>query len=321
MKEKFIDKQFSKKSLELIATAEEIINDYLAQGFRLSLRQLYYQFVSRNAIVNEEKSYKNLGNVIADARTAGLLDWDAIEDRGREVKTVAHWTNPADILESAAYSFHIDKWLRQTNYVTVMVEKDALSGVLEPVSRELDIAFTANRGYSSASALYELGKTLRHQRRQGKQVHVIYLGDHDPSGIDMTRDVEERLELFSRGEVCVHRIALNMSQVNEYNPPENPAKLTDSRAQDYINRFGFSSWELDALNPTVLADLVREMVYKLRDEEVWGEDFAKEKGMRGDLSFLVKEFKEHGKLRERPLPDTWPSAEDDGGDEEIEEEE
>src|SRR6185369_10539864 len=113
---------------------------YRRQGYRLSLRQLYYQLVARALIENSEKSYKNIGNLVSDARQAGLIDWDMIEDRGRETVSVSHWDSPADIVRSAAYSFRIDKWADQPWHVEVMVEKDALSGVLGPVCRRLDIA-------------------------------------------------------------------------------------------------------------------------------------------------------------------------------------
>jgi hypothetical protein len=136
-----------------------------------------------------------------------------------------------------------------------MVEKQALEGVLIPVCREWDVPFTANKGYSSSSAMHEAGKRIYNRFREEKKVTIIYLGDHDPSGIDMTRDVEERLRLFAECSpddeftVNVQRVALNMDQVRAMHPPENPAKLTDSRANEYIRKFGHSSWELDASNP------------------------------------------------------------------------
>jgi hypothetical protein len=288
MREAFIDKRFGNRSLEMIGTINDILGSYEAQGYDLSLRQLYYQLVSRNIVENTERSYKNVGNIVSDARLSGLIDWDMIKDRGREMLANSHWDNPADIVRSAAQSFRIDRWSDQPNYVEVMVEKQALEGVLRPVCSELDVPFTANKGYSSSSAMYEASKRFLQRMDDGKELHVIYLGDHDPSGIDMTRDVAERLELFlgilpNSTEFNVHRAALNMNQIRELNPPENPAKITDSRAQNYISRFGRSSWELDAVEPSAMANLVRTAVNDLIDKPRWKESGKKQKSMRDEL--------------------------------------
>lgn len=272
MKELFTAKSFNAEHRDIISNANSIVTRYQAQGYDLSLRQLYYQFIATSRpngeawFPNSEQSYKRLGGIISDARLAGMVDWAAIRDRAREVNAAAHWDSPASILDSAAYGFRMDSRKDQPNEIIVMVEKDALSGVLYPVCRDQDIRFTANKGYASSSHLYDIGKHFDRANRKGKKAHVIYLGDHDPSGIDMTRDVWDRLELFARCPVEVHRVALNMDQVEQYGPPENPAKLTDSRANGYIDKYGDSSWELDALEPSVLAALVNDIVDSLTDK-------------------------------------------------------
>lgn len=294
MKECFVEKKFRADSLRLIAVAERIMDKYSGMGYDLSLRQLYYQFVTMNEIENSEKAYKNLGNLISDARLAGLLDWDMIKDRNREVVSSPRWTSPNDILDSCARQFRINKWEHQPYHVMVMVEKQALEGVLIPVCRELQIEFIANRGYCSSSTLYELGQNLARLREEEKNICILYFGDHDPSGIDMTRDILDRVNLFAYGEVEVRRIALNMTQVRQYNPPENPAKVTDSRYENYRQRFGDSSWELDALEPTVLAALVRDQVDTVRDLDAWDEAVAREEAMRHDLDQMAKTYKFNG---------------------------
>jgi hypothetical protein len=274
-KEKFIEHKFSASSMNLIETANSILNEYRNMGYRLSLRQLYYQLVARDYIENSVKSYKRIGNLISDARLAGLVDWQMIEDRNRETVIPAVWESPAEIVRAAANQFRIDRWAGQTNYCEVMVEKDALSGILEPVCRDLHVRFTANKGYSSSSAMYEAGKriyrVLKGLDREINQVHIFYLGDHDPSGIDMTRDITERLIMFSglRGMIeemgyeiddfiQIHRLALNWDQIEQWKPPQNPAKETDSRYQAYADEYGESSWELDAVEPGTLAGLGSE---------------------------------------------------------------
>jgi hypothetical protein len=121
-------------------------------------------------------------------------------------------------------------------------------------------------------------------------VCVLYLGDHDPSGLDMTRDVRERLSLLSRQEIQVLRLALNMDQVEALHPPENPAKITDSRAAAYIAEFGESSWELDAISPEHLARLVTEAVGRLREDARWDTTLARESKLRDDLQHLADTY-------------------------------
>ena len=276
----YVEKNFRKPTLDQIATANAIIDEYAAQGFDLTLRQLYYQMVARGYIENSERSYKNFGNVIDDGRLAGLIDWDRIVDRTRNLRGNNHFADPAGIMTAAAASFRIDKWGRQSYRVEVWVEKDALIGVVEVACRRLDVPFFACRGYTSQSEMWGAAQRLKNWRRQGQTPVILYLGDHDPSGIDMTRDVADRMTLFAGG-LKVDRLALNWNQVEQYNPPPNPAKLTDSRAEGYIAKFGLSSWELDALDPTTLAGLIETAVETFRDESLWSEAVEEEEeGLR-----------------------------------------
>lgn len=293
MRETFIERNFSDESKKTIGIVNGILEEYRRLNFRLSLRQLYYQLVARDYIPNSQRSYKNVGNLVSNARLAGLIDWEMIEDRNWETSVPAHWKDPAEIVDAAARQFRVDKWENQTYHIEVMVEKDALSGVLEPVCRELDIGITANKGYSSSSMMYEIGKRLEYEASAGKTICVLYLGDHDPSGIDMTRDVEERLVLFSGVDIEMVRLALNWDQIELWRPPENPAKETDSRYEAYVAKYGDSSWELDAIEPVQLAELVREAVLERRDELAWGEIVDQENAMRNELRSFVDEYR-HG---------------------------
>jgi hypothetical protein len=294
MKEKFVNHKFSGGSLQLIETANAILREYQGQGYRLSLRQLYYQLVARDYIENSIRSYKRTGDQVSNARLAGLLDWGMIEDRGRETVINPHWTSPAEIVRAASRQFQVDRWKGQDVYVEVMVEKDALSGILEPVCRRLDVRFTANKGYSSSSAMYEASKRIIEAAKMGKEVHLFYLGDHDPSGIDMTRDIKERLELFTYNRIRIEtvRLALNYDQVEKWQPPENPAKETDSRYAVYVEKFGESSWELDAVEPATLASLVEDAVKELIDLDTWQEVEEDETGMREELERFADEYED-----------------------------
>lgn len=174
--------------------------------------------------------------------------------------------------------------------VAFMVEKDALSGVLWPVCSEQDIRFTANKGYPSASLMYRMSKRLLDKVDEGKDIYILHLGDHDPSGIDMTRDLQDRLEMFCGLAIDIKRLALNMDQVEEYQPPENPAKLSDTRAQMYINLYGYSSWELDALEPRVLARLVTDFIDGKKDWDAWQASLESEEEMRDELNDFASKY-------------------------------
>jgi len=299
MKERYVAKNFRPATLDLIEICEGILNDYAADGYDLTLRQLYYQLVSRDIIPNSQKEYSRLGSIVNDARLAGLLDWEQIVDRGRKTVENSHWTDPSAILRSAAASFAIDKWEAQPYYVEVMCEKQALEGVLAPVCERLDIPFSSNKGYSSQSFMWRKGKNLLRKVRRGKEILLLYLGDHDPSGLDMDRDIKDRLSMFVGNSDRLHvenldlnRVALTMDQIEEFNPPPNPAKITDSRAKEYIKKHGDESWELDALEPRILAALVEDAVFGVRDEDLWMEALAKEQAMTESLKGLADEYKD-----------------------------
>lgn len=254
MKEQFKTKAFQEKALSTIKICNEIINEYIEDGLRLTLRQLYYQLVTKNEITNEEKSYKNLSSLISDARLAGLVDWNAIEDRVRQPKIQSEFTDLSELVETAIQSYRLPRWKGQEYYAELWVEKDALAGVLSPLAREYHVTLMVNRGYSSQSAMYESAHRFI---ENGKNPILFYLGDHDPSGEDMVRDIRERLEMFGVTDIDVRKIALTMDQINQYNPPPNPAKITDPRAAKYIEKFGNSSWEVDALPPKILDRVIR----------------------------------------------------------------
>lgn len=292
MREIFKEKRFGRDALDTIAKANAIITDYKQQGFTLTLRQLYYQFVSAALIKNDMKAYKNLGAIINSARLAGLIDWNAIEDRTRNLVKYGYDYDVKSSLEYAADSYQLDHWDAQPCYVEVWVEKEALIGVISEICRKLHVPYFACRGYVSQSEQYDAGKRFELKIDRGQEVHILHLGDHDPSGIDMTRDNQTRLTMFAGQEINLKRLALNMDQIDQYAPPPNPAKITDSRATGYIAKFGHESWELDALKPQVISNLIKREIDQLIDEDSWQTVDDKQKADRAKIRKFVDAVEE-----------------------------
>lgn len=272
---------FNKASLETIEKVEVILGEY--KGYKLTVRQMHYQFVSRDWCKNTDRNYQALGKLISKARIGGLLPWDAFEDRGRSLMGHRTISGPREAMAQTISEFKLDLWARQEYRPEVWVEKQALEGVIGEICSELRVDFYATKGYNSQSEQWAAGRRLANYIKKGQRPIVFHLGDHDPSGIDMTRDNQERLSMFAGVPVMVVRLGLNMDQIRQYAPPPNYVKVngygeySDSRARAYVEEFGTEeSWELDALSPRVIRDLIEENVLRLRDEELWDEALEEE---------------------------------------------
>jgi hypothetical protein len=303
-------------NLSIVADAERICASYAAQGYDLTLRGLYYQFVARGLFPDTRKwvrkpgttdswakadpsdpagtknaspNYKWLGGILNDARLAGMIDWNHLTDSGRAASQYHGWSSPAAIVESSADSYTIDKWTTQPRIVEVWVEKDALNSVVSRACQAREVTSFACKGYVSASAMWRAARRIERYHQLGQGVTILHLGDHDPSGIDMTRDITDRLMTMvgadngragrpqpfrdwgdGRQWLEINRIALNMDQIEQYDPPSDPAKLGDSRSQNYIDTYDTDQcWELDALDPPVLDALISGAIEEIVDDEAY----------------------------------------------------
>ncbi len=290
----FEPRDFRQGSLDLIDKCNVILERYNDAGLDMSVRQVYYQLVGANEIVNTKSSYSKIQTLLKDGRLAGLIDWDYIVDRTRFLRRLPTWNTPFHALDSAHYNFRIDKWARQLFRPEVWIEKDALLGVFQKACHELQVPVLSCRGYTSLSEMFEAGQRRFSGYVDNAQIPVIlHFGDHDPSGIDMSRDIVDRTTLLSdKSAPKFTRLALNMNQIDQYEPPPNFAKESDSRSPDYVAEFGNYSWELDALEPTVLGDIARENIIKYRDGDLWDEDVEEENDYKERLSRFVDNFGE-----------------------------
>lgn len=284
MKEKIREIKFGKKNIILLEDIKEVLEEYEIKEIRVTLRQLYYQLVSRNILQNKTKEYSKLSSLLTKARYAGEIDWRSIEDRLRIPRKPVTFENIEELIENAVIWYKLDRWSNQECYVEVWTEKDALSSIIAPITDKWQILLSVNRGYASASSMHESSE--RFLKKDTKENLILYLGDHDPSGLDMVRDINERLYEFGVN-VNVHPIALTRNQIEKYNPPPNPAKISDPRAKWYLENFGNKSWEVDALRPEVLEELIETNILKYLDVEKYNK--IKEKEQEGK-DFLLEKF-------------------------------
>lgn len=307
MKIKFRDISLSRDNKARLETINRIVEEYQRQGYKLTLRQLYYQLVSRDIIPNKVAEYAKVSNLLKEGRMAGIVDWDAIEDRLRVPYTPASFDSPEEILDAAINQYQLPRQKGQDNYMEVWVEKDALSGVLRRVTSKYHIPILVNRGYSSVSAMYDAYKRFVNALSEDAHVKILYLGDFDPSGTDMVRDIKDRILEFFEGSQKIKNIApyvrddafewasehfeiipiaLTRDQIRQYDPPPNPAKITDPRAAKYIAEHGDSSWEVDALRPEVLNRILEDSILEHLDLDMYQEIVDREQNDKDRLHHL-----------------------------------
>ncbi|MDH3779836.1 MAG: hypothetical protein OES15_03155 [Nitrosopumilus sp.] len=287
-KQKFLTpRKWQQRTQEKFDQAQKILDEYSDQGYKITLRQLYYELVSKNIIANDQKEYNNLGTLINDARYYGYVDWEIMEDNVRTLNYSGFYDNIAHLIDNSIDSYRLDRWQNQDYYVEVWVEKDALSSFIKRVTNQYQIPLMVNRGYSSATAMYK--SSLRFNRKtyqDQKNCILLYLGDHDPSGLNMIEDIDNRLNTFECSVKIVH-VALTMEQIEQYNPSPNPAKITDSRSKGYIRKYGNKSWEIEALKPTTLIELVESYIKKYLDEDKFQKIIDKENNDKKRLKDIV----------------------------------
>lgn len=307
------------KNKEQLAAINAIVEKYRKQGYRLSLRQLYYQLVTQNVIKNDQKEYAKLSQLLTKGRMAGIVDWDAIEDRLRRPYIPYYVSGLKAAMQDTIDQYRLDRMKGQENYLEIWVEKDALSEVLKRSTGPFHVRVMVNRGYSSTSAMHDaflrfnsvIDAANEEEESRNVKVTIIYLGDLDPSGEDMTRDIGERIKTFFFGfaredwgwdeeefdpwfeeHFEIVKIALTVAQVRQYNPPPNPAKVSDPRATAYIAKFGHNSWEVDALEPSVLHKLVQDNIKARIDADMFNAQVELEEKHKAFLKKAVEKVTE-----------------------------
>lgn len=336
---------------EIINAIISIAKEYDRGGYILTLRQLYYQLVSRDIVPNHDKVYAKISSIKDDVVYNGLVDWNVFEDRGR-VPSIAYFEDSIEgALERTSKWYELDKQLEQKNHVEVWTEKDAISSILKRVTDKYTIRLVVNKGYTSSTAVYGAYTRFVECIKEGKKVVILYFGDHDPSGLDMIRDIKERLtfmfvngsqldeiveewwekeeksyydfmhlegfenigelfqsdldnsdlmRLFERGQKAlflaendffnVVPVGLTMEQIKQYKPPHNPAKITDPRAKKYVEKYGAVSWEVDALSPPIMTEIVNNAILENIDIDILNNIKEREKEEKQKIIALINKL-------------------------------
>jgi len=268
------------KTIELIETAKDI----LAEGHPMTVRQVYYQLVSRQVIKNNRGKYQAVSNALVDARREGIIPWEWIEDRLRRPRHVSMWAGLPDFAETCRRSYRRDVWNTQPNYLEVWLEKDALSGIFEDVLNPYGVTLNVGRGYDGWDSIHNAATRFTDR---AAAVTVLYFGDFDPSGEDMVRSLIKRLEsLGCQPEII--KCALTYEDIRLYKLPPDFTKKTDTRSAAFVAEHGDIAVELDALPPDVLRDRLEEEVTRLMDLEALQKTKTLEKKERAELVKLLK---------------------------------
>lgn len=238
----------------------QIAIEILEAHHPMTVRQVYYQLVSRQAVENKRTMYQAVSDLLVDARKNGTIPWGWIEDRLRRPRSVPMWDDLADFSETVRRAYRRDVWATQPLLVECWLEKDALSGIFENTLRPYGVTLNVGRGYDGWDSI----KNAAGRWGDGSKVAVIYFGDFDPSGEDMVRSLKERLWFFDCYPELV-KCALTADDIALYNLPPDVTKRSDARTATFIEQHGDISVELDALPIDVLRNRIISEVERRLD--------------------------------------------------------
>ncbi len=259
---------------QIVEEALEVFKQY---DSALTLRQLYYRLVSKRLIPNTINSYKRLSRIMVKAREQRDVPVNCLEDRSRRIlgRGDTGYATAEEFLrrritglKESYKEFTLLMWDDQPKYVIVSLEKDALSRLMSDIANQYSVRTFPTRGYPSFTYVNRMATYIRN-RLKGKPTVVLYFGDFDPSGIDIERDLDDRLRKYDAGDFKVIRIALTKDQIQQYDLPPMPVKRSDARSEGFLESYGDQSVELDALDPNTLKLMVAQSIASNIDLDLW----------------------------------------------------
>lgn len=210
----------------------EIVQEY---PFKLSLRAIFYRLIATRGLPNSLNFYKLLSRWTVRWRKEDLWLRDKFADYGR-----------LPIIPPEPSIPEVEMWL----------EKFSTYALIQDILKQFKVGVQISKGYGSRTMFWN---ALLRAERQGVK-KVGYLGDFDPSGLDILRVTRKRLAPLG---LEFKRIALTRAQIRRYKLPHRLAKSRDRRTPKYVQRFGNQTWELESLDPKVLRRIVERELRKL----------------------------------------------------------
>ena len=255
----------AKASIELIESCSKILSEIQPA----SVRAVCYRLFTMGFIPDMSKaSVGKVGRLLVLAREEGRIPWEWIVDETREAERAPVWEDPEDYTRYVNNIYRRDLWASQDRQVEVWSEKGTIRGTLSPVLYNYGVTLRVFHGFSSATAIYDVAKDT-HKLRE--PLLAFYVGDWDPSGLSMSEvDLPRRLVRYS-ANVELRRVALTEEQTDIYDLPSFEAKTKrgDPRFKWFRKKYGKKCYELDALSPNVLRQVVRSELEEIIDEEKW----------------------------------------------------
>jgi hypothetical protein len=250
-------------------------------GKPMTVRQVFYQATVRSLADKTEKGYRQVQEALKNMRVRGVMPYDWLVDNSRSARQPYTSKGVADALEAAATCYRKNLWADADRHVQIWIEKDALAGVIEPVTDERDVALMVARGFSSLSFLHQAAEKIR---AIGRPTFIYHLGDYDPSGVLAGEKIDETLRaMVPSVEITFERLAVLPNQIRAWRLPSRPTKQTDSRAAGFARR----SVELDAIDPNALRSLVREAIERHQPPRMLKRLKAAENRERAEIGRLV----------------------------------
>lgn len=250
----------------------------------VTLRQLFYQLVSRNSIPKTEGGYKKTMRQLRNMRREKFIPYSWVADNTRWVRRAASYTDLKSFLDEQSRIYRKSIWNSQNNFIEIWCEKDALAGVISDITYSWDVPLYVTRGYSSDTLAYN---AVNHYQDEKKPVKIYYFGDWDPSGKDISRDLEDKIQYFADDlgvQVHFERCAVLPHQIHEWNLPTRPTKKGDSRSKNFIG----NSVELDAIPPKQLQEIIEGIIVSNVDPKIYKRTLEIERVERENLGELIQ---------------------------------
>ncbi len=255
----------AQKTLDLV----DAMADILEQIQPATVRAVCYRLFVAGLIDDMSKnSTSKVSRHLVNAREEGAIPWAWVVDENRQAERAATWDNPDQVIQTAVLQYRKDYWRDQPHWVEVWSEKGTVRGTLAPVLNKYGITLRVMHGYSSATVLHDVAMETQGDE---KPLTILYVGDLDPSGLAMSSiDIPERLARYG-GDADIRRVALTHADVYVHDLPSFAAetKVKDPRHRWYVERYGQQCWELDAMPPPILREIVEGAILGFIDPDAW----------------------------------------------------